>query len=121
MAMLSFYIPRHILGKLPQLCYGSIWLTSGYGHLTLKTPLCWELFNCTKCDHRLQCRRPRFDPWVGKIPWRIEGLPTAVFLPEKSRGQSSLVGYSPWGRKALEKTKRLSIRILLDNSVIYCF
>ena len=22
----------------------------------------------------LQCRRPRFDPWVGKIPWRRERL-----------------------------------------------
>ena len=28
-----------------------------------------------------QCRRPRFDPWVGKIPWRREWLPTPVFLP----------------------------------------
>ena len=24
-------------------------------------------------------------------------LPTPVFLPEKSYGQKSLVGYSPWG------------------------
>ena len=24
----------------------------------------------------LQCRRPRFYPWVRKIPWRREGLPT---------------------------------------------
>ena len=24
----------------------------------------------------LQCRRPRFDPWVGKIPWRREWLLT---------------------------------------------
>ena len=27
----------------------------------------------------LQCRRPEFDPWVGKIPWRKERLPTLVF------------------------------------------
>ena len=26
-----------------------------------------------------QCRRHRFDPWVGKIPWRREGLPTLVY------------------------------------------
>ena len=26
-------------------------------------------------------RRPRFDPWVGKIPWRREWQPTLVFLP----------------------------------------
>ena len=23
----------------------------------------------------LQCRRPGFDPWVGKIPWRRQGYP----------------------------------------------
>ena len=28
------------------------------------------------CLLRLQCRRPRFNPWVGKIPWRRERLPT---------------------------------------------
>ena len=34
-----------------------------------------------------QCRRPRFDPWVGKIPWSRKWQPTPVFLPEKSHGQ----------------------------------
>ena len=47
----------------------------------------------------LECRRPGFDPWVGKIPWRREWLPTPVFLPEEFPGQRSLVGYSPWGRR----------------------
>ena len=37
-----------------------------------------------------QCRRPGFDPWVGKIPWRREWQPTPVFLPAKSQGQRSL-------------------------------
>ena len=32
----------------------------------------------------LQCRRPGFDLWVGKIPWRREWLPTPVFLPRES-------------------------------------
>ena len=32
-----------------------------------------------------QCRRCRFDPWVGKIPWRKKWQPTAVFLPGKSQ------------------------------------
>ena len=40
-----------------------------------------------------------FNPWVGKIPWRREWKPTTVFLPGKSRGQWSLAGYTPWGRK----------------------
>ena len=34
-----------------------------------------------------QCRRPRFDPWVGKTPWRTEWLPTPVFLPREFHGQ----------------------------------
>ena len=44
-----------------------------------------------------QCGRPGFDPWVGKIPWRREQLPTPGFLPGKFHGQRSLAGYSPWG------------------------
>ena len=28
----------------------------------------------------LQCRRPQFDSWVGKICWRRDRLPTPVFL-----------------------------------------
>ena len=44
-----------------------------------------------------QCRRPRFDPWVRKIPWRRKWQPISVFLPGKSHGQRSLVGYSLWG------------------------
>ena len=43
----------------------------------------------------LQCRRSRFNPWVGKIPWRREGLPTPVVLPGEFHGQRSLAGYSP--------------------------
>ena len=30
---------------------------------------------------RLQCWRPGFNPWVGKIPWRRERLPMPVFWP----------------------------------------
>ena len=35
----------------------------------------------------LQWRRPRFNPWVGKIPCRREWQPTLVFLPVESNGQ----------------------------------
>ena len=42
-----------------------------------------------------------FDPWVRKISWRRKQISngTPVFLPRKSHGQRSLVGYSPWGCK----------------------
>ena len=35
----------------------------------------------------------------GKIPWSGKWQPVPVFLPGKSHGQRSLVGYSPWGHK----------------------
>ena len=35
------------------------------------------------------------DPWVRKIPWRREWLPTPVFLPGESHGQRSLEGRGP--------------------------
>ncbi|KAB0340862.1 hypothetical protein FD755_024664, partial [Muntiacus reevesi] len=55
---------------------------------------------------RLQCRRPGFDPWVGKIPWRRERLPTSVFWPGEFRGL-----YSPWVvRKGEADNKRAELR-----------
>ena len=50
-------------------------------------------------------RRPKFDPWVGKIPWSKKWQPTPVLLTEKSHGLRSLVGYSPWGRKESDVLK----------------
>ena len=55
----------------------------------------------------LQCGRPRFGPWVGKILWRRKWQPTEVLSPGKSHGQRSLVGYSPWGRKESDTTEQL--------------
>ena len=43
--------------------------------------------------------RHRFDPWVGKIPWRRAWQPTLVFLPGEFHGQRSLSGYRPSGCK----------------------
>ena len=55
----------------------------------------------------LQCGRPRFDPWVGKISWRRKRQPIPVLLPEESHGWRSLMGFSPWGRKKSDTTERL--------------
>ena len=52
--------------------------------------------------------RGRFDPWMGKIPWSRKWQPTAVYLPEKSHGQRSQVGYNPWGRKESDTTEGLN-------------
>ena len=48
-----------------------------------------------------QCRRCRFDPWVGKIPLLRKWQPTSVFLVGKSHGQRSLLDYSPWSWKGV--------------------
>ena len=56
---------------------------------------------------RLQCNRPRFSPWVGKVPWRREWQPTAVFLPGKSHGHGSLAGSSPRDHKESDSTEHI--------------
>ena len=62
----------------------------------------------------LQCGRPGFDPWVGKIPWRRKRQPTPVLLPGKSHGRRSLVGCSPWGHKESATTERLHFHFSLS-------
>ena len=54
----------------------------------------------------LQHKSLRFDPWVRKMPWRKEWLPTPVFLPGEFHKQTSLEGYSPWGCKEVDMTEK---------------
>ena len=63
----------------------------------------------------LQCGRPRFDPWVVKIPWRRKWQPTPVLLPGKFHGWRSLVGYSPRGRKQSDTTERLHFHFTFNS------
>ena len=51
----------------------------------------------------LECRRPGFDPWVGKISQRRERILTSAFWPGEFHGL-----YSPWGHKELDTTERLN-------------
>ena len=46
---------------------------------------------------------------LGRFFWRRKWLPTPEFLPEKSHGQRSQEGYSPWGCKELDVTERLTL------------
>ena len=52
--------------------------------------------------------RCEFNPWVGKIPWRRERLPTLVFVPEESHGQRRVASYSPQCHKELDMTEQIS-------------
>ena len=67
----------------------------------------------------------RFDPWVRKIPWRRDRLPTPVFWPGEFHGQSM-------GSQRINMTERLSLHftgrsvderagaraVILDHEVI---
>ena len=64
----------------------------------------------TNAGRRKRCR---FNPWVGNIPCRRTWQPTPVFLPRKSHGQRSLVGYSPLGCKESDTTEWLSAHMHL--------
>ena len=68
----------------------------------------------------LQCGKPRFILWVGKISWRRKWQPIPVFLPGKSHGQRSLVGYSPWGHKESDMTS-LSLSLRWSYRVFFIF
>ena len=65
----------------------------------------------------LECGRPVFDPWVGKIPWRRKWQPTLVLLPGESHGGRSLVGYSLWGRKESDTIERLHFQLSLSQGL----
>ena len=65
-----------------------------------------------------ECRKPGFDPWVGKILWRRKWQSTQVFLPGESHGQRSLAGYGPWGHEESDTTEQLSIFITVGNSEV---
>ena len=66
----------------------------------------------------LPCRRPRFEPWVGKIPWRRKWQSTPVLLPGKSHGQRSLVGHGvaksqSWTRLSDFTSRHVNTAVLL--------
>ena len=46
--------------------------------------------------------------------WRRQWQPTPLLLPGESHGQKSLVGYSPWGCKESDTTKRLHFHFSLS-------
>ena len=71
-------------------------------------------------DVCLQCGRPGFNPWVGKIPWRRKWQPTPALLPGKFHGWRCLGGYSPWGCKELDMTERLQVHFQIVTIASGC-
>ena len=53
---------------------------------TVKTPTC-------------NAKRPKFNLWVRKSPWRRKWHPAPVLLLGEYHGRRNLVGCSPWGHR----------------------
>ena len=78
----------------------------------------------------LQCRRPRFNSWAGKIHWRRHRLPTSVFLgfPGSSDGKESAcnvgdlgsipgLGRFPWRRERIYPLQYSGLENSMDSIV----
>ena len=61
-----------------------------------------------------ECRRPGFNTWFWKVPWRRAWQPIPVFLPGESPWTESLAGYGPRSRKELDTTEQLCTSILIS-------
>ena len=72
--------------------------------------------SCKKKKKRifLQCRRPRFNHLVRKIPWRRKWPPTLIFWPREFHGQRSLAGYGSQGHKESDLTEQLTLSLLIS-------
>ena len=100
---------------------GNLACCSPWGHkesyvtewLSNNNKFCYRLPWWLSCEICLQCRRPRFNSWVKKIPWRRAWLPTPVFLPGEFHGWRSLVGYSPWGPKESIRSQRVRTELYI--------
>ena len=72
-----------------------VYLLSNSQHFLFIFPCEYWGFHCGSAGKEcLLYRRPVFDPWVGKSPWRRERLPTPVFWPWEFHGL-----YNPWDLK----------------------
>ena len=125
------------IGQRSEIYSLSNFMTSFIGVSSLRTWPCYRNENLLReykfknCGNRLpwwlrwlrvclQCRRPRFNTWVRKIPWRREWPPTPVFLPGVFHGQRSLVGCGPWRWEELNTTKQLTLNSMVHTFQIIC-
>ena len=58
-------------------------------------------------------------PGSGRSPGEGNGNPLQYYCLEKSHGQRSLVGYSPWGCKESDMTERLHFHFAYTMTAIF--
>ena len=80
-----------------------IYIFTCLSHISLFCLSTTVLFNLSSDLNFILFISPGFNPWVGKIPWRREQLPTLVHWPGEFHGQRSLTGYSRWGHTESDK------------------
>ena len=89
-------------------------MKSSQNHIVKWEKLIWVAplpgfpFSASLVAQSVKCGRLGFSPWVRKILWRRKWQPIPVILPGEFHGQRSLAYCSPWGRKELHMTERLS-------------
>ena len=69
----------------------------------------------------LPARRPGFDPWVRKIPWRRERLPMPVFLPGESSWTEEPGRLQSMGLKESDRTERLTLELSFFGEITQIF
>jgi len=105
---------------------GNLACCSPWGHkesyvtewLSNNNKFCYRLPWWLSCEICLQCRRPRFNSWVKKIPWRRAWLPTPVFLPGEFHGWRSLASYISWGCKESNMTEPVTLSFCYKASQV---
>ena len=102
------YIQKYLNQNLKELsvllCSLQCYFYYGFSITIVKMLPMWHSGKESACQCRRH-KRGRFNPWVGKIPWRRKWQPTPVFLLRESHGQRTLVGYSPRGHKESDMTE----------------
>ena len=105
----TFWCPDSSVGKESACNAGDPGLIPGSGRSTgegigYPVQYSWVSLMAQLVKNLPAMRGPGFDPWVGKIPWRRERLPTPVFWPGEFHGL-----YNPWGHKESDTTEWLSL------------
>ena len=68
----------------------------------------FPVFSVVK-ESACQCRRFRFDPRVGKVPWKRAWQPTPVFLLENPMDRGAWWATDLGGHKKLDTTEQPSM------------
>ena len=119
---LTYFINHSILWSIHVIANGRIsffFMTEQYAIVCVCVCV-WASLMAQKERICHQCRGTEFNPWVGKIPWRREWLPTPVFLPAEFHGEKIPASYIPCGGKESDTAEQLVLSVYIYIN-IYSF